>query len=287
MSAQVDHDLLADYVGGALDGTPEADRVASLIAESPRWREAADALSAAVEAVSHDLAILRATPEPMPPDIVARFGELLQSPAVAPVKARPAVDPLAARQPTRKVRGVRRWRRMAVPAGLLAAFFGFLGVLNFFSLEGSKFETPAGAPQQDAGATNSLAFTSAPAVATITSGRHHNRTSVSASRMSSLPVAPPETLKHESTPTHGSGVGVTGIIPPELERLTEPTALRQCLEAIANVLPGTPTLIDFAYFEGHPALVISITAGMAKWTFVAGPGCGIKGPDEIFRTPLQ
>ena len=40
----VDHDLLADYVGGALDGTPEQERIAGLIAASPEWGRAAEEL---------------------------------------------------------------------------------------------------------------------------------------------------------------------------------------------------------------------------------------------------
>ncbi len=282
MSAQVDHDLLADYVGGALDGTPEAARVAKLIAASPQWHAAAEELTAALRSVSEDLEILRGTPETMPPEIVARFDELLKSPAMTPVAARPAVDPLAARRPARKVRGLKQWRKWAVPAGLLATFFGFLTVISFFPPVTPMNERAASGPREQA--TDSLMDVSAPPVATTTSGRHHNRANLG-SRMSSLPVAPPETMKGDTLPSYG--VGITGFIPPELERLTDPVALRQCLDAIAKVLPGTATLVDFARFEGNPALVISITAGAARWTFVAGPDCGIKGPDEIFRTPLQ
>ena len=41
---EVDIDLLADYIGGALDGPGEAE-VARLIDEDPRWREAHDLLA--------------------------------------------------------------------------------------------------------------------------------------------------------------------------------------------------------------------------------------------------
>ena len=36
----VDIDLLADYIGGALAGTPDESAVAALVADDPAWREA-------------------------------------------------------------------------------------------------------------------------------------------------------------------------------------------------------------------------------------------------------
>ena len=36
---EVDWDLLADHLGGALQGTPEEARVAHLVATDPAWRE--------------------------------------------------------------------------------------------------------------------------------------------------------------------------------------------------------------------------------------------------------
>ncbi|MBM0228834.1 hypothetical protein JNW87_28395, partial [Micromonospora sp. ATA51] len=48
--------MLADYVGGALDGTPEQVRVARLVEEDPAWGGAYAALAPAVELVRADLA---------------------------------------------------------------------------------------------------------------------------------------------------------------------------------------------------------------------------------------
>ncbi|MBM0240402.1 hypothetical protein JNW88_30960 [Micromonospora sp. ATA32] len=48
----VDHDLLADYLGGALDGTPEQTAVARLIDEDPTWAGAHAALAPAVAQVA-------------------------------------------------------------------------------------------------------------------------------------------------------------------------------------------------------------------------------------------
>jgi len=284
LSAQVDHDLLADYVGGALDGTPDADRVAQLIASSPQWRTASDELTSALRAVSDDLEALRGTPEIMPPEIVARFNELLGSPAMTPQAAKPATDPLAARQPTRPTKSPLRMRRLAVPVAMLAVIFGFMIVANFFSQNTDLSEKPAGAPPRD-NSTAELSDGQSLPVPTMTSGTHHNRSSLG---MPMTAASPPTatTAKSQATETP-NGFDVTGGIPPELMRLTESAALTKCLEAVALVLPGTVDLIDYAYFENQPALVMSITSTDGKWTFVAGPGCGIKGADEKFRAPLQ
>ncbi|MER7889110.1 hypothetical protein ABTX15_04730 [Micromonospora sp. NPDC094482] len=52
----VDHDLLADYLGGALDGTPQEAVVARLVTEDAAWAEAYTLLAPAVAGVRADLA---------------------------------------------------------------------------------------------------------------------------------------------------------------------------------------------------------------------------------------
>jgi hypothetical protein len=68
-------------------------------------------------------------------------------------------------------------------------------------------------------------------------------------------------------------------VTPALRRLAAPAALDDCLRAIAAE-HGRPVssvpLIDYALFEGLPALVVSFTdtAG-EQWIWVAGPDCGL------------
>jgi hypothetical protein len=169
---------------------------------------------------------------------------------------------------------------------MLAVVFGFAASANLLPSISSTESNPASAPREN-GATADLTDAQALPVPTMTSGKHHNRNSLGGARMTASSVPPPETLKATDSPPPAGGYGVTGVIPPDLLRLTDPVALRKCLDAVAAVLPGMATLIDYAYFENRPALVISITSISGKWTFVAGPACGIKGPDEIFRAPLQ
>lgn len=73
--SEVDIDRLADYVGGALDGTPDEAEVASLVAGDPAWRAAHDALTAGMASVAAGLGALAA--EAMPADIAVRLDSAL------------------------------------------------------------------------------------------------------------------------------------------------------------------------------------------------------------------
>ncbi|WP_446217568.1 hypothetical protein [Micromonospora sp. IBHARD004] len=89
--SEVDHDLLADYVGGALDGTPEQVRVARLIEEDPAWAGAYAALAPAVQLVRADLADWAAAPVPdMPLAVADRIAAALAGAGPAPTPTDPA-----------------------------------------------------------------------------------------------------------------------------------------------------------------------------------------------------
>ncbi|MEU7616145.1 hypothetical protein AB0B27_08615 [Micromonospora rifamycinica] len=91
----VDHDLLADYVGGALDGTPEQLVVARLLTEDPAWAQAYAVLAPAVARVHDDLAGWGATVPEMPPVVVERLTAALAGagPATAaPTEATEATE---------------------------------------------------------------------------------------------------------------------------------------------------------------------------------------------------
>lgn len=70
---EVDHDLLADYLGGALDGTPEQTVVARLVAEDAAWAKAYAELAPAVAAVEGDLARWGEPVADMPLDVADRI----------------------------------------------------------------------------------------------------------------------------------------------------------------------------------------------------------------------
>ncbi|GIF71151.1 hypothetical protein [Asanoa siamensis] len=72
--SEVDYDLLADYVGGALTGTPDSDRVAELVATDPDWAAEHGLLVAALAVTADDLAVFaELTAEPMPADVTERL----------------------------------------------------------------------------------------------------------------------------------------------------------------------------------------------------------------------
>ncbi|MBM0234634.1 hypothetical protein JNW91_24095, partial [Micromonospora sp. STR1_7] len=117
---EVDDDLLADYLGGALDGTPQQAEVARLVDEDPAWAEARARLGAALTQVHADLADW-ADPPPMPPEVVDRLFAALAaagrppagedtattpdgdtaSPAVVPAQGGPVAGPAAGRAGSR------------------------------------------------------------------------------------------------------------------------------------------------------------------------------------------
>jgi len=65
-----------------------------------------------------------------------------------------------------------------------------------------------------------------------------------------------------------------------LERLSAPTALTACLAAIAQSHPGTVMVVDYARFEGAPAVVVLVQEGSTRTVVVVGDGCGVGGADE-------
>ncbi|MGW0501684.1 hypothetical protein [Micromonospora sp. NPDC003241] len=69
----VDLDLLADYLGGALDGTPQQAEVARLVDQDPDWARAHARLAPAVDEVRDELVDWGAPPIEMPPAVSDRI----------------------------------------------------------------------------------------------------------------------------------------------------------------------------------------------------------------------
>lgn len=91
--SEVDLDLLADYVGGALHGDPDESMIARLVAEDPGWRRAHGELVAALARVDADLhAFAAVDPGPMPADVAARLTTALTG---AAADQRPGAQPPA------------------------------------------------------------------------------------------------------------------------------------------------------------------------------------------------
>jgi hypothetical protein len=97
----VDIDLLADYVGGALDGTPDETVVAGLVADDPAWRAAYEVLTGGMAAIGADLRLLGAADEPMPAELSARLDTAFA--ALPPLPGRSPTT-MSRAQPTRQSR---------------------------------------------------------------------------------------------------------------------------------------------------------------------------------------
>jgi hypothetical protein len=72
----------------------------------------------------------------------------------------------------------------------------------------------------------------------------------------------------------------TDSAPAPLARLRAPDALMACLDAIGQANgAGTITVqsVDYARFEGNPALVVRFSAANGSWVWASGPACGAPG----------
>jgi hypothetical protein len=158
----VDWDLLADHLDGALDGTPEGARVARLVATDPGWARAAAALSTALDAVGADL---RTLPDPrLPDDVAARLARALREPSPESGGRAPLPAPRAGASPspghpgggTRRPAGrPGRRQRLARWAGGLAVAAGIAA----FAAVGTAVWQPSPSTVTEAGGDRDAATT--------------------------------------------------------------------------------------------------------------------------------
>jgi hypothetical protein len=293
----VDIDLLADYVGGALDGTPDETVVSALIAEDSEWRDAYARLTDGVAAVTEDLRTLASVAEPMPADVVARLDAALlasagdrQSRTTAATEvmepgtdgAAPARHLVAVPSGSRSKRARRlRW---AAPAGIAAgvlAFVGF-GLQQQFAGDGSEDSAAtagAGEAAPVAGREFSLPGGSVPLTE---SGRDYRQDTLAEVTAGNRAMAEPQ-LGQESTDRYRKAVPSSGEISmpdPALDRLRVQQALSACIEAISAQQGAgevATQAVDFARFDGAPAVIVRFTAGGKSWVWASGPACGTAG----------
>ncbi len=290
--AEVDIDLLADYIGGALDGADEA-AVARLIADDPRWRETYDLLVPGMAEVGAGLQALGARPEPMPADVAARLDAALTAPAVPgasePVLAEPEPAPDghrhlhvvpgggADRRADRR-RGARRRRlRWAAPIAAAAGVLAVAGVGRDHLLTQTD-EAQSAAGSADAPVLEARPMVSSPAAAQLlTTGRDYTEITLGG-EPADIKLAPGGASKSSRTGIPDAPVAPRESIDP-LERLRVRAALEACLEAIAQQQGASIAVqtVDYARFEGTPALIVRFVADGVTWAVAAGPECGATG----------
>ncbi|MEO3770834.1 hypothetical protein [Micromonospora sp. B9E7] len=320
---EVDDDLLADYLGGALDGTPQQEEVARLVSTDPAWVEAYAQLAPALTEVRASLARWAEPSPEMPQAIVDRLSAALaaaeptsggpstehrvdaggdpSTPLVVPAQGgagrRPATS-TSVRPGRRASTGPgRRWREWArrggpvaaVTVAVVAVALGLTQLPGTVSHDtgGTALERPASAPEGVAGAD--AARTTGPA---LRSGTDYTPQTLG-NEQGTLQSAPSSSRASGNTPGTQPEVDAGGSRRPmtdgldQLARLTDETALTTCLTTVTAEHGNGPLVIevmDYARFQGEPALVIRFTdATGARWAWVSGPECGVPGSGSDSR----
>ncbi|MDM4721715.1 hypothetical protein QTQ03_19750 [Micromonospora sp. WMMA1363] len=301
---EVDHDLLADYLGGVLDGTPDEETVARLVDEDSAWAEAYAELAPAVAKVRADLRAWGSPTTMMPTDVTDRIVAALAMAPDVESAGEPNPRPLVPAQPqggSRRPGGVprsggapttgpgrrrRRWTRIGAPVALAAVAVATAGLLSLDQLGGEQGTGSAGT---GLAATDEVAPAAAPPVRTaappLRTGIDYTPQTVDnttmAQRFSSERPAPPaDSLEAQSSRVGG---------PVGLDRLEDSAALTGCLTEIGaehRAGPLVVDVVDYARFRGDPALVVWFTDGTgARWAWVSGPECGLpgSGSDNRYR----
>ncbi|MFE9193155.1 hypothetical protein ACFYL6_26490 [Micromonospora sp. NPDC007208] len=280
---EVDADLLADYLGGALDGTPQQDEVAQLVSADPSWAEAYALLAPALAEVRTDLTRWAEPSPEMPSAITDRLLAALASvettndtsiegasaadpdgdavtPVVVPAQGgadrRPPVrTPVgsgrqASTGPGRRRRG---WARRGAPvaAAAIAVIAVALG-LNQLSIRTSDdsggtnaMNQPASAPEGAAGA--GTVRTTGPG---LRSGTNYTPQTLGNAYDTNVPSAPAASRATGNTPGEQPEVDAEGGRRPspdgsdQLARLTDEAALTTCLASIAAEHGSAPLVVE-------------------------------------------
>lgn len=287
--SEVDFDLLADYVGGALDGTPEEATVARRVAEEPAWSEAHAALVEATGSVRTSLASWGESAEPMPAEVADRITAALQDEPHRPALSLVPDDQDGPRRSvTRPRRRLPAWAGPAAIAASIAAIAGFgLSQATSGGDDAGSAETAANAPAsaRDNSDTSGGSAPYAAVVLAASGTDYEGATLVSASPPVGLLSVPPAATKAQQEDRQDFDS------PPGLERLEAPTAVDACVAAIAQDHPQSVTtveIVDLATYEGSPAAVVFfVDRSGARWVWAAGPDCGLAGRGADTRGSAQ
>jgi len=263
-------DRLADYAAGLLDpGT--ALRVRERIDADPAWGEAYAALRAAQPRLDRTLSGL-ADP-PLPADVADRLSAALAREGSADDPRAPdagtgAVVDLAARRRRRRPAAL-----LGAAAAVLAVVFGGVVVLsNLTSQSQNSGGTAASRPDAATGQQLSGGLT------IRHTGIDYSPATLPGAdpRTPAMGVPAPAKSGVNGARTADGGSGDTSA-PAGLDRLADPTALQACLAAITQRYGGPALIVDYARYQGAPALIVVVAAGETRRIVVAGPGCGLSG----------
>jgi hypothetical protein len=97
-------------------------------------------------------------------------------------------------------------------------------------------------------------------------------------------LSSPESITKDAA--GGAPQNVRAEAPAPLARLLDPTALAECLDVIRVINPGVALTVDYARFNGEPALVVFVREASRSVAVVVGPDCGRAGADQKASTPI-
>jgi hypothetical protein len=164
-----------------------------------------------------------------------------------------------------------RWAApIAVAAGLIA-FVGFgLDYLAGRQQDSVSTDSAAGSAAARSVAPN---FAASGGEATLSSGTDYTHATLGVDPVQPLtaPLTAPGTPARKTTPEMASGVESA------LQRLTSPSALAECLAAIEQANGGgalSEKSVDYARFDGAPAVIVRFTARNGRWAWASGADCG-------------
>lgn len=278
MSRSVDLDQLADFVGGALDGTPNADDVRHLITTDTAWATAYAALTTADAAVRTQLSALGAVDEIMPADVAARLERAMRNQP-------PGASAAPADRTVVRLDDVRRRRRrftIALSTAAAVVAVGFASIVVVPLMAGESTKTTSSQVDAAAGA--------APTgdIVLLTTGTNYRPETLGAVRQpySASGLADSRANK-QSAPREGVSAFAgrpesAPDVPSALTRLADPASRATCIATIVAAYGGRVTLIDFAAFQGEPAALVLVDgaalagAGRTLAVVVAGD-CGQDG----------
>jgi hypothetical protein len=307
----VDLDLLADYAAGVLE-PQAATEVAHLISTEPAWARAHAALARADAAVRVDLrAHAQSRPEPMPADVVARVDDALRV-AAGPTN----VVPITAARGRARHSSTRQRRFATALAAAAAAAVAVIGGLAVVQNLDGVVSTGEPATAFDSGAESgrgadaggAVAPTSAPQVppafpggpVVLSTGTNYQLDTLASSslRRLDLILAVPAPRPSAQAPKSAEDPVAPALLgdASALERLNNVATLQECLMAIAARHPGQALVVDYASFEGQPALVVLVAAptelssgrpGVPGTVVVVGLSCGVSGADVRAAVPTS
>jgi len=289
---QVDLDRLADFVGGALDGTPDAAAVRHLIASDAGWADAYTALVSADEAVRGHLHALGSEAPAVPDDVLERLDAALAAAAPPRLKVVPPVrDELAERRNRR-----RRWTvGLAAAAAVLVC--GSIGVTVLRNAPLQRDAATSSAGGGAAAPPKAAAPEASGGTRVYSSGRDYNTDTVgSLSVLGGLSAAGKSPNEAQQDTATGGAPGPLRandptVVPSGLAPLIAPATRAACLNAIVAQYGGQVAIVDYARFQGSPALVVLLDgasfANGGRGVVVVGPQCGTGNTtDERYKTAL-